>query len=117
MRLYGSICLSDIPEECIRTSEKNGKKYLNIEVNDRREPSQYGHTHYIKASVKAADRKDGVNYFIGDLKPSMYNDQPIEGAAMPPAQMENAKVGQMVDLFAKQQMKVKPVQQADDLPF
>lgn len=116
MNLYGSICIDEIDKDLIEVA-KNGKRYLKIEVRDRREPSQYGHTHYIKQTCPKDKRKEGVNYFIGDLKPSQFNDQTIEGAAMPPAQTENAKVGQMVDLFAKQQMKVKPVQQADDLPF
>ncbi|EJW97740.1 hypothetical protein EVA_14146 [gut metagenome] len=64
--LYGSICLSDIPKELIQVG-KNGKKYLNIYVNARREPSQWGHTHYIKV----AGRIQGQNTpYIGDLKPS-----------------------------------------------
>ena len=70
---YGSICLSDIPRELITTS-KNGKKYLNIEVNELRQPSQYGATHAVKMSVKKGDRKDGVNYYIGNLKPSKFGN-------------------------------------------
>lgn len=69
--LFGSICLSDIPKELITTA-KNGKKYLNIEVKQMRQPSQYGHTHTVKASVKLDERKEGVNYYIGNLKASKY---------------------------------------------
>ena len=36
-----SICLSDIPAEHITTA-KNGKKYLNLTINKRREVDQYG---------------------------------------------------------------------------
>ena len=36
---YGSLCLTDIPKELI-TVGKNGKKYLNIEIGERRQPSQ-----------------------------------------------------------------------------
>lgn len=72
--LYGSICLSDIPRELI-TESKNGKKYLNIEVNELRQPSQYGATHAVKMSVKKADRKAGVNYYIGNLKPSKFGNE------------------------------------------
>lgn len=83
--LYGSICLSDIPKELITTS-KNGKKYLNIEVNELRQPSQYGATHAVKMSVKKADRKEGVNYYIGNLKPSKFgNDEPTPQVATAPA--------------------------------
>ena len=87
---YGSICLSDIPKELITTG-KNGKKYLNIEVGERRQPSQYGATHYVKASVKAEQRQEGVNYYSGDLKPSRF-DQVAQSAdvPMPPPQMFEA---------------------------
>lgn len=68
--LYGSICLTDIPKELI-TVGKNGKKYLNVVINARREASQFGMTHYIKAYCKKEQRRDGVNYYIGELKPSV----------------------------------------------
>lgn len=69
---YGSLCLSDIPKELI-TVGKNGKKYLNIEIGERRQPSQYGATHYVKCSVKSEQKREGVNYYIGELKPSKYD--------------------------------------------
>ena len=70
--LYGSICLSDIPKELI-TVGKNGKKYLNVVVNERREVSQFGMTHYVKAYCKKEQQREGVNYYIGELKPSDYH--------------------------------------------
>lgn len=85
---YGSICLSDIPKELISTG-KNGKKYLNIEIGERRQPSQYGATHYVKASVKQEQKQEGVNYYIGDLKPSKYDNggqQQQSAVATAPAQ-------------------------------
>lgn len=72
--LYGSICLTDIPKELI-TVGKNGKKYLNVVVNARREVSQFGYTHYIKAYCKKELQRSGVNYYIGDLKPSQMQPQ------------------------------------------
>lgn len=78
---FGSLCLSDIPKELI-TVGKNGKKYLNIEIGERRQPSQFGATHYVKASVKAEQKREGMNYYIGDLKPSRYdNNQPTQNVA------------------------------------
>lgn len=71
--LFGSICLSDIPKELITTA-KNGKKYLNIEIKQMRQPSQFGHTHTVKASVKRDERQEGVNYYIGNLKLSKYGN-------------------------------------------
>lgn len=70
---FGSICLSDIPKELI-TVGKNGKKYLSVVVNQRRELGQYGHTHYIKAYAKKGTVAPDVNLYIGELKPSEYDD-------------------------------------------
>ena len=97
--LYGSICLSDIPNEQITTS-KNGKKYLNIEVNELRQPSQYGATHAVKVSVKKAERKEDVNYYIGNLKPSKFGNDSAESTAavatsavaVPPAVVDDAPI-------------------------
>ena len=36
-----SICLSDLPKEHI-TEAKNGKKYINLNINRKKEPDQYG---------------------------------------------------------------------------
>lgn len=73
--LYGSICLTDIPKELIKVG-RNGKKYLSISVWERRTQSQYGHTHYIKADCKKEEQREGVNYFIGDLKTSTPRQDP-----------------------------------------
>lgn len=66
---FGSICLSDIPKELITTA-KNGKKYLSVVVNRRREIGQYGHTHYIKVYTKKGTIATDTNLYIGELKPS-----------------------------------------------
>lgn len=71
--LYGSICLSDIPKELIRTAA-NGKKYLNVEVRERRTPSVYGHTHYVRATPDKNQPNTEAAY-IGELKPSLYYPQ------------------------------------------
>lgn len=36
-----SICLDDIPAEHITTG-KNGKRYVNLTINKKKEPDQYG---------------------------------------------------------------------------
>lgn len=36
-----SICLSDLPKEFITTA-KNGKKYINLNINKKKEVDQYG---------------------------------------------------------------------------
>lgn len=91
---YGSLCLTDIPKELIITG-KNGKKYLNIEVRKRHQPSQYGQTHNIKAATSKDNRREGVNYYIGALKPSIYqgdgltNDTSVNSNAPAPQETDN----------------------------
>lgn len=70
---YGSICLTDIPKSLITTG-RNGKKYLNVVVNERREVGQYGQTHYIKAYARKDAVPPGTNLYIGELKPSEYGN-------------------------------------------
>lgn len=72
--MFGSICLSDIPQDAIRTAN-NGKKYLSIIINERKQVDKYGNSHYIKAYVKKENEKQGVNYFIGDAKVSKFANQ------------------------------------------
>lgn len=64
--LYGSICVSDIPKHLITTG-KNGKKYLNIDIRERKAPDAYGHTHFIKVYDRNA-QEGQRDTFIGQLK-------------------------------------------------
>jgi len=69
-KLYnGSICLSDIPKEKVTTSEKNGKKYLNINVWVNDELDQYGNIGSIQLSQSKAEREAGEKkVYIGNIK-------------------------------------------------
>lgn len=96
---FGSICLSDIPKELI-TVGKNGKKYLSVVVNQRREVGQYGHTHYIKAYAKKGTVASDVNLYIGELKPSEFDD-----------------AGGQQGATQKRTAAPPPPQNDDDLPF
>ena len=64
-----SLCLSDIPKEAIKLSEKNGKKYLPIVVASRKEPDQYGNTHtvYVQQTKEERTAKKTKSY-IGNGK-------------------------------------------------
>lgn len=96
--LIGSICLSDIPKEVIKAVEcKDGqtRKYLNVAIIERNEVSKFGHTHFISCSPKQEERKEGVNYIIGDVKPLERKD-----LTPTPEEIDNA-----------------PVADPDDLPF
>ena len=41
-----SLCLNDLPKEHITTAN-NGKKYISLNVDAKREPDQYGNTHTV----------------------------------------------------------------------
>lgn len=87
MNYYGSICLSDVPRRLIKEG-KDGKKYLNIHIIERKEPSQYGETHFITASCKKEDEVEGENRFIGGVQPftpKAATPTPEEIAEMPVA--------------------------------
>ena len=45
-----SVCISDIPKSEFKESEKNGKKYLTLVVNERKEAGKYGETHTVALS-------------------------------------------------------------------
>jgi hypothetical protein len=58
-----SICLTDIPKEWI--TDYNGKKYLRIKVQKKRQPDQYGKTHSVsintyKPEVKSNNRNNSI---------------------------------------------------------
>ena len=87
MDFYGSICLSDVPRRLIKEG-KDGKKYLNINIVERKEPSQYGETHFITASCKKEDQVEGENRFIGGCQPFVKKEPvtPADVDAMPVAE-------------------------------
>ncbi len=65
---FGSLCLSDIPQEHITTA-KNGKKYLNIAIFERKEKGKFGETHTIMVNIPKEQRKpNDTPVFIGNLK-------------------------------------------------
>ena len=88
--LIGSICLSNIPRsEMKKIKCKDGveRVFLNVAVVERKEKSQFGHTHFITCAPKQEERKEGTNYIFGDLK--VYEPEPQmptaeEIAAAPP---------------------------------
>ena len=71
---FGSICLSDIPRSQMKkVTCKDGKEriYLNIFVGEKREPVTFDgrtYTHYVSCAPKKEERKDGEQYYIGELQ-------------------------------------------------
>lgn len=94
--ITGSICLSDIPRELIkdvtlRSGEK--KKYLNIAVIERKEVGKFGHTHFVSCAPPQAERKEGQNYIIGDMRilaPQGEHPTAADINSAPPAQDDDS---------------------------
>ena len=60
-----SICLSDLPKEKI-VNTANGKKYVDLIVSERREPSKYGDTHTIYVPQTKEEREGNTpRVFVG----------------------------------------------------
>lgn len=54
-----SVCLSDLPKEFI--SEYNGKKYIRLKVQKKREPDQYNKTHSVSVNTFKPEQKPKTN--------------------------------------------------------
>lgn len=115
--LYGKLNLSRIPKEMIVT-EPNGDKTIKIDVCERRQASEWGHTHYIttKGQPDPATGKPAKIYLC-DLKASQYQpDRPCQ----PYGQQPQPQGLPQPEPAAKPQPGPVPEQPkgpADDLPF
>ena len=78
--LYGSLDLTVLgklvrqhPELVRKVNFKDGEHQLiNIDVFGRQEADQYGNLATIKASCKKDQQKQGLNYYLANLKKSQY---------------------------------------------
>jgi hypothetical protein len=57
MIIKASIDLSRVDKSRIKTSEKNGKKYLDLILMDTREPSQYGSDGFVAHDQSKEERE------------------------------------------------------------
>lgn len=107
--IVSSICLTDIPKEKITTG-KNGKKYISIVTDNRREPDQYGNTHtvYINQSKEERESKQTKQY-VGNGKEYLFNNT----TSAP--QATYGKVAEISKAVAPKSFVQN--QQDDDLPF
>jgi hypothetical protein len=62
--LTGSICIDDLDKSAIVTAS-NGKRYISINVVERKKVGKFGETHFISQYVKGAEQ----NLIIGNMKP------------------------------------------------
>tara|TARA_R110000751_G_scaffold16235_1_gene51599 strand:- start:2575 stop:2829 length:255 start_codon:yes stop_codon:yes gene_type:complete len=61
-----SLCLSDLPSEHIQTG-RNGKKYINLNVQKKKETDQFGKTHYVAVDTWKPEPKKEVEDSNKDL--------------------------------------------------
>ena len=63
-----SICVSDIPKEWI--TEYNGKKYLRIKVQRKREPDKFGKTHSVSINTFKPEPKTNIEKWAKKNEPT-----------------------------------------------
>lgn len=85
--LYGSICITEAIEagQIKKVRCKDGKEriYLNIQVVEKKQPQEFDgrkYTHFVSCAPKK-ERKEGINYIIGDLQTYSENPQPATPSA------------------------------------
>ena len=70
-----SICLSDIPAEARKKSDKNGKIYATFVIDQRKEPDQFGNTHSVSLSQTKEQRENKEKkVFVGSGKDYKFNN-------------------------------------------
>lgn len=63
---------------------------LKCNFNERQQPDEHGNTHYLQAACKKEERKEGLNYYIGDsFRPSSRNAQQAAPAPAPQQKKED----------------------------
>ena len=87
-----SICAEDI-KPLMKKSEKNGKHYINLVVDERREKDQQGNTHSVYASQSKDERLaktpkkfvgSGKEFkFSNETKPTNQSNVGIENDGVP----------------------------------
>lgn len=80
-----SICLSDLPKEKI-VNHSNGKKYINITVDNRKEKDQYDNTHTVYISRSKEDRENKEpKIYVGNGREFIFNNntQPPKQSDLP----------------------------------
>lgn len=100
--LYGSLDLTVLgklvrqhPELVRKVNFKDGEHQLiNIDVFGKQQPDQYDNVATIKATCKKDQQKEGLSYYLANLKVSQYqndNQQPQQRpASQQPAPQQNS---------------------------
>lgn len=91
-----SICLSDIPAEKRTKSDKNGKTYASIVVDERRDgEDKYGNTHMVYMSQTKEERTaKATRVFVGNGKEFKFDGSRRNAETAPAATSNNAAEGE-----------------------
>lgn len=69
-----SLCLSDIDKSKI--TESNGKKYISLIVDKRKDVDKYGNTHSVSISQKKEDSNKGEKkVYVGNGKEYLFDNK------------------------------------------
>ncbi len=99
---YGSIDLTKLgqlvrlhPELVKVANMKDGTqhKFLNIDISPKKQTDQYGNVAYLKAACKKSEQKQGVNYYLCDLKLSQNSQSQQQAAPKQQAQASETPRG------------------------
>lgn len=86
-----SLCLSDIPKGSMKISEKNGKFYINLICDKRREVGKYEETHTLAVSQSKEERESKKEKtYVGSGKEYIFTHENIED--MPTVNVDDINV-------------------------
>lgn len=85
-KLRGMLNLSKIDKNLITTNSK-GEKVIWVDIIEKREPDQYGSTHYVALYNKETREK----IYLGDFKPQEFGNAASAPAPAPAPQGDNEK--------------------------
>lgn len=76
------ICLSDIPAEARKKSEKNGKIYAKFVVDERKEKDKFDNTHSVYINQTKDEREvKAAKIYVGNGKELVFGSKPVEKKA------------------------------------
>ena len=104
----GIINLSKIPKELIREN-RAGDKIIYVDFAERKTPSQYGDTHYLKI-YDVANRQ---SHYIGDFRPRELGNGATAGQSPAPAMAAPAPAPAPMPASDPNSLEPQP----GDLPF
>jgi hypothetical protein len=70
------VCLSEIPKDRIKKSDKNNKSYCQIVIDERKELDKFGNTHTLYMNQTKEERADKVSkVYVGGGKELVFGSK------------------------------------------